>query len=70
MKTYIPIVAALVAQASADVKGFDISHYQSSVDFEAAYVTLEGEKSSKRSGVIIKRSRSQLESLSPPRRHR
>lgn len=37
MRAYILIAAVLIAQARAAVKGFDISHYQSSVDFEAAY---------------------------------
>lgn len=36
MRSCIPVVAALVVQARAAVKGFDISHYQSSVDFDAA----------------------------------
>lgn len=30
-------LATLVGVASARVQGFDISHYQSSVDFNAAY---------------------------------
>lgn len=37
MKTTIAIIAALIVQARAAVKGFDISHYQDSVDFEGAY---------------------------------
>lgn len=37
MKTYVALAALLVARARAAVKGFDISHYQPSVDFDAAY---------------------------------
>lgn len=37
MKSTVPAVLALVATAQAAVQGFDISHYQSSVNFAAAY---------------------------------
>ena len=45
MKHYLPIIASIIATTSAtpilqkrdSVYGFDISHYQESVDFDAAY---------------------------------
>ncbi|KAJ4352154.1 uncharacterized protein N0V89_007501 [Didymosphaeria variabile] len=35
--SYLSTLALLASTACADVQGFDISHYQTTVDFEAAY---------------------------------
>ena len=37
MKSAVAAILALAATAQATVQGFDISHYQSSVNFAAAY---------------------------------